>query len=202
MSSNPFIIGIAGASGSGKSTLATHIKKKYSEKVEVIHFDDYQKEEKEVPLLENMRNWDHPDAIDFEKLLNDIKKLKNKEEVKILTKDRLINPNYEEVGRKENILQAKPILILEGYLALHSDKIRELLDYTIFLDIPIEESMKRRDKLVEGDEYNSKILKPMHLKYVKPSQKYAKLQIDALKNNSEKVSQLVEQKLRELKILN
>ena len=81
MSSNPFIIGIAGASGSGKSTLATHIKKKYSEKVEVIHFDDYQKEEKEVPLLENMRNWDHPDAIDFEKLLNDIKKLKNKEEV-------------------------------------------------------------------------------------------------------------------------
>lgn len=70
------IIGIAGGSGCGKSTLAYALKDHYPDQIEVVHFDDYQREEADVPLLGNMKNWDHPDAINFEKLHTDLSSLK------------------------------------------------------------------------------------------------------------------------------
>ena len=198
-----FIIGIAGGSGCGKSTLAYGLKDKYPDLVEVVHFDDYQKEEVNVPLFENMRNWDHPDAINFEQLYSDLIQLINNQKVEIMTKSSVLNPSYEKKGRIKHILNPNKIIIVEGYLALYDKKIRELFDLKIFLDIPISESMKRRNKITYNNEseYNNKILVPMHLKYVVPTEDKADLSLDVVKNNKDKVFNIIHNKLSELKIL-
>ncbi|MCK4809097.1 MAG: deoxynucleoside kinase [Candidatus Aenigmarchaeota archaeon] len=198
-----FIIGIAGGSGCGKSTLSYRLKDRYPELIEVVHFDDYQKEETEIPVFKDMRNWDHPDAIDFKKLRTDITNLINNKHVEVMTKSSILNPAYEKSGRIQHILKPKKIIMVEGYLALHDKNIRDLFSLKIFLDIPIKESMKRRDKVTYNDEseYNDKILIPMHSKYVAPAKQIADLSIDVIKNNKEKVFDIVHKRLSELDLL-
>ena len=200
---NHFLIGIAGGSGCGKSTLSYGLRDKYPDLIEVVHFDDYQKEEVDVPFFEGMRNWDHPDAINFEQLCQDLLQLKDNQTVKVMTKSSILNPTYEEKGRIQHILEPKKIIIVEGYMTLQNNKIRDLFDLKIFLDIPIDESMKRRDKITYNDEteYNNKILIPMHKKYVEPSKENADLSIDVLKNDKDEVFKIVFDKLTEIKLL-
>ena len=93
-----FLIGIAGGSGCGKSTLSYGLKNKYPDLIEVVHFDDYQKEEMNIPFLEGMRNWDHPDAINFKQLYSDLIQLKNNNEIAVMTKSSILNPTYEKKG--------------------------------------------------------------------------------------------------------
>ncbi len=200
---NHFIIGIAGGSGCGKSTLSYRLKDRYPELIEVVHFDDYQKEEVDVPFFKGMRNWDHPDAIDFKKLRTDITNLINDKHVEVMTKSSILNPAYEKTGRIKHILKPKIIIIVEGYLALHDKNIRDLFSLKIFLDIPIKESMRRRDKVTYNDEaeYNDNILIPMHSKYVAPAKQIADLSIDVMKNGKEKVFDIVHKRLSELDLL-
>ncbi len=198
-----FLIGIAGGSGCGKSTLSYELRDKYPKLIEAVHFDDYQKEKLNVPLFEGMRNWDHPDAIDFAKLHHDLLQLKGDREVKLMTKDSLLNPTYEKKGRIPHILKPKKIIIVEGYLLFKNEEVRNLFDLKIFLDIPIMESMKRRTKITCDDEseYNNRILIPMHEKYVEPSKNIADLSIDVLKNNKNDVYDIIVSKLNKLKLL-
>ena len=198
-----FIIGIAGGSGCGKSTLSYRLKDMYPTLIEIVHFDDYQKEETEIPFFKGMRNWDHPDAIDFKKLHTDITNLINNKHVEVMTKSSILNPAYEKAGRIQHILKPKKIIIVEGYLALYNKDIRDLFSLKIFLDIPIKESMRRRDKVTYNDEseYNDNILVPMHSKYVAPAKQIADLSIDVMKNNKEKVFDIVHKRLSELNLL-
>jgi uridine kinase len=200
---NHFLIGIAGGSGCGKSTLSHELIGKYPDLIEVVHLDDYQKEKTDVPIFKGMRNWDHPDAINFEQLYSDLIKLKNDKAVEVMTKSSILNPAYEERGRIKHILKPKKIIIVEGYMTLYDKKIRDLFDLKIFLEIPITKSMKRRDKVTHNDEseYNNKILIPMHIKFVEPTKKIADLSIDAVKNNKNEVLKIVCDKLNELKLL-
>ncbi|MCK5475762.1 MAG: deoxynucleoside kinase [Candidatus Pacebacteria bacterium] len=198
-----FIIGIAGGSGCGKSTLAYGLKDEYPDLIEVVHFDDYQKEEVDVPFFENMRNWDHPNSINFKQLCQDLIQLINNESVEVMTKSTILNSDYEEKGRTKHILRPKKIIIVEGYMAFYDRKIQELFDLKIFLDCPIIESMKRRNKIIcgEDNEYNIKTLIPMHTKYVIPTKDMANLLIDVVKNNKDEVFNIVCKKLSELKVL-
>ena len=203
---NHFLIGIAGGSGCGKSTLSYGLRDKYPDLIEVVHFDDYQKEEINIPFFEGIRNWDHPDAINFEQLYSDLIQLKNNNEVEIMTKSSILNPMYEEKGRIKHILKPKKIIIVEGYMSFCNKEIRDLFDFKIFLDIPISESMKRRDKIIYNDEndeseYNNKVLIPMHTKYVKPTKKTADLSVDVVKNNKDEVYKIVYDKLIKLQLL-
>ncbi len=197
-----FLIGIAGGSGCGKSTLSYGLKNKYPDLIEVVHFDDYQKEEMNIPFLEGMRNWDHPDAINFKQLYSDLIQLKNNNEIAVMTKSSILNPTYEKKGRIKHILKPKKIIIVEGYMTFQDKRIRELFDLKIFLDIPISESIKRRDKITYNDEseYNNKILIPMHTKYIEPTKKTADLSISVLKNNKDEVYKIVRDKLIEFKL--
>ena len=83
---NHFFVGIAGGSGSGKSTLSYRLRDNFPDFIEVVHFDDYIKEDKDVPFLEGMRNWDHPDAIYFEKLYQDLLLLKEDQKIRFSQK--------------------------------------------------------------------------------------------------------------------
>jgi uridine kinase len=200
---NHYFIGIAGGSGCGKSTLSYRLRKEFPDLIETVHFDDYQKEERDVPLFKGMKNWDHPEAIDFEKLYQDLRQLQSNQQVKVMTKNSIINPSYEQEGRIQHILEPKKIIIVEGYMVFQNEKVRDLLDFKIFLDISIEKSVQRRNKITYNDEeaYNDKILVPMHKKYVEPSKAIADLSIDVLKNDKEQVYQIIVDTLVEMKLL-
>jgi uridine kinase len=73
----------------------------------------------------------------------------------------------------------KPIIIVEGFLLLHDEKIRKLLDTSIFLDEKHDIRWARRP--IRGNsnkEYEDKVIIPMHNQYIEPTKKYADHVID------------------------
>lgn len=193
------IVGIAGGSGSGKSTLAVSLCKKYPDKFCLLHIDDYFKKMEEVPMFEGFRNCEDPTVIRFEDIFRDLTKLKNGEAVTIRTKSELYNPDYN-LALKNKIeckIEPKPIILFEGYLALCDEKLRDLMDFKIYLDIPIEESTKRRsdNKFSPNIDYLNKVLIPMHKKFIEPTKKYADLVIDALTKTPEEILKIAEANL-------
>ncbi len=194
------IIAIAGGSGSGKSTLAYGLQELFPTLIEVVHFDDYQKNKDQVSEFEGMKNWDHPDAIDFEKLVLDLSSLKAGKDVTVMTKSAKYNPDYEQKGRIAHIIRSKPIIIVEGYMALTNPQARHLYDYMIFLDLAFESRMKRRTKFI-NPQYTQKILLPMHQQYVEPTKKLANLVLNVENYTQKELRAIVIKKLEEKKIL-
>ena len=195
-----YLIGIAGGSGSGKSTLAYGLQDRFPDLIEVVHFDDYQKMKEQVPIHHGVRNWDHPEAIDFEGLLRDLKLLKNDKDVQVMTKSAKHNPEYEKSGRIPHIIKVKKIVIIEGYMALIDERIRELYDFSVFLNLHADERMKRRTKFINPD-YIEKILLPMHKEYIEPTKKFADIVIDIEKYNNKEVQELVLNQLKKRGVL-
>jgi len=194
-----YLIGIAGGSGSGKSTLAYALQDMFPDLIEVVHFDDYHSVE-QVPIHHGMKNWDHPDAIDFVKLLQDLQSLKGGQSVEVMTKSEKYNPDYKKHGRIPHTINAKEVIIVEGYMALTDERIRELYDYSIFLDLPADKRMERRTKFI-NQEYVEKILLPMHKQYVEPTKKFADMLIDISNKDAKEVLDIALDKLKKQKIL-
>lgn len=193
---NSKLIGIAGGSGSGKSTVAINLCKKYPGKFSLIHLDDYFKRSWEAPKQGEFINFDHPDSLRFDDLRKDLLSLKKGEPVTILTKSELYNPEYDNnlKNKIEYIVEPKEFTILEGYLALHDQKICELMDCKIYLDIPLRDSTKRRsaNKFALDNDYLEQVLEPMYKEFVLPTKFKADLVIDVFDKEPEEVLDLVE----------
>jgi uridine kinase len=193
------IIGIAGGSGSGKSTLCVSLCKNHPDECALLHVDDYFKKSEEAPDFNGFKNWDHPDSLRFDDIYKDLLSLQEGKEVKIRTKSEFYNPEFQHElkNKKEVVIKPKPIIILDGYLAFYNSQLRELMDLKIYLEIPIQESIKRRsfNKFAPGEEYFEKVLFPMHAKFVEPTKEYADLIIDVSKKNQAEVYKIVEKKL-------
>lgn len=171
----PFFIGIAGGSGTGKTALATALKKKLGKKASILHLDNYQRFGQKLPMVQGMKNWDHPKAVNWDKLHKDLVALKN--EQKIIIKAR----NQKRLNLKENSKMTSfaptEIVIIEGYLLFCKSFIRRLLDFLIYLDTSDKVRINRRTKF-KNHAYIKKILLPMHRKYIEPMKKYADLILD------------------------
>jgi len=195
MTVKPRVIGIAGGSGVGKSTTAFYFQDLYPEQVAIVHVDDYQKKSDKVPRLFGMTNWDDPEAIDFDLLLQHLNLLLANHPVEVWTKDDRDNPDYRATGvRLKTIIYPRPIIILEGYLALYHPDVRKLLSRSFFLDLPYAQRVIRRTKII-GDGYTDKILVPMHQQYVEPTKTFANLVIDTNNLSTQQVASLIEDQL-------
>src|SRR5262245_23990236 len=73
----PLIIGVAGGSGSGKSTVARNVAQALkAESVAFIDMDAYYRNYAHLPMAERRKiNWDHPDAFDWELLVDQLARL-------------------------------------------------------------------------------------------------------------------------------
>ncbi len=193
------IIGIAGGSGCGKSTVSVALCKKYPETFALIHVDDYFKKKEEVPLVGQHSNWDHPEALRMDDLYRDICSLKAGQSIKITTKSELYNPDYDRnlKNKIEYEVVPKPFLILEGYLALHDSRLRDLMGLKIYLDIPVTESTKRRsgNKFAFDPDYFETVLAPMHREFVEPTRQYADICLDVSNKNAAEVFNIIEKKI-------
>ena len=175
------IIGIAGASGSGKSLLATTIVDELgSDKVVVISEDSYYKDLNHLTLKQRAKvNFDHPDAFDHALLREHLKKLKNGEAIDVPIYDFTTHTRSKKV---RHITSDKSIIVLEGILLFVDAKLRNIMDMRLYMDTALDIAFIRRlnrDVLERGrtmecviKQYETTV-RPMFIKYVDPSKRYA-----------------------------
>lgn len=173
------IIGIAGGSGSGKTTLARNIASHFGDRISVLRHDDYYKDQSAMPMSERVKtNYDHPDAFDTELLIKHLDMLKRGESIHCPIYD------YSQHNRSKEtrLIEARPVILIEGILILSSPAIVGRLDMKIYVDTDADVRIIRRirrDTKKRGRSLDSVIsqyletVKPMHDAFVEPSKRLA-----------------------------
>lgn len=173
------IIGIAGGSASGKTTVASKIKEVFQDDVELISHDFYYKQHNELPYEEREKlNYDHPNAFDTERLIKDIKSLKEGNVI-----ERPVYSYMEHNRLPETVkVYPKKVIIIEGFLIFENHELLDLMDIKIFVDTDADERLVRRilrDVKERGRSLESVInqyittVKPMHEQFVEPTKRHA-----------------------------
>ena len=176
------IIGIAGGTGSGKSTVVRKISENFKgSEIVVIPQDSYYKDNSHLPLEERLKlNFDHPESIDFELLIEHLQQLREGKSVE--------QPTYSYITctRGEETVKVEPaqIIIIEGILIFTNSELRKLIDILVYVDADPDDRLVRvisrdiieRGKSVENVlERYEKTVKPMHLQFIEPTKRYADL---------------------------
>ena len=174
-----YIVGIAGGSGSGKTTFARRLCEMLGEDCALIGQDSYYIDQSAKFDQDGGNvNFDHPDAIDFNLLTEQLKNLKNGLAAEVPIYD------FATHKRKTETIRVLPhkIILVDGILILSQPNVQELLDEAIFLNVPenvryerrLKRDVEERGRTAIGV-YNQffKQVKPMHDEFVEPSQKFA-----------------------------
>ncbi|MDY4574230.1 MAG: uridine kinase [Intestinibacter sp.] len=179
MRKNICIVGIAGGSASGKTTIVNNIKELFQNDIELISHDNYYLANDDKTMEERMKlNYDHPSSFDTDKMIEDVKKLKEGQVIYRPVYD------YTKHTRANEVVAVYPkkVVILEGILILEDPRLRDLMDIKVFVDTDADERLMRRilrDTKERGRTVESVLnqyvttVKPMHEQFVEPSKKYA-----------------------------
>ena len=174
------VIGIAGGSGSGKTTVVNAITEKLKEKVVVIPQDSYYKDSSHLPIEERHKiNFDHPDAIDWDLLCQQLAELKAGKTIE--------QPVYSYIScsrsKTETVTVAPAdVIIVEGILIFTCKELVDQMNIKIFVDADDDDRLMRilvRDNLERGRDVTAVVkhytdtVKPMHLQFIEPSKRYA-----------------------------
>ncbi len=173
------VIGVAGGSASGKTTVAARLKEEFNDNVELICHDSYYLAHDDMPFEERVKiNYDHPNAFDTERMLKDIRSLKQGVAI-----DCPVYSYAKHNRTRETVhVKAAKVIIIEGFLIFENKALRDLMDIKIFVDTDADERLVRRilrDVKERGRSLESVIsqyintVKPMHEQFVEPTKKYA-----------------------------
>lgn len=176
----PLVIGIAGGTGSGKTTVASVILKRVgAEHIAFLPHDAYYRDLKNLSLAERARiNYDHPDSLETDLLVNHINQLKRWEPAELPVYD---FTTHSRTSRTVHI-EARQVVLVEGILIFYEQALRELFDIKIYVDTDADIRFIRRlqrDIIERGRTTESVInqylntVRPMHLEFVEPSKRYA-----------------------------
>lgn len=178
---NVIVIGVSGGSASGKTTVANRIKDEFKDSVELLSHDFYYLPHDDLPIEERAKlNYDHPNAFDTDRLINDIKQLKKAMPIERPVYSYVIHNRLPETVR----VNPAKVIIVEGFMIFENAGLRELMDIKVFVDTDADERLIRRiirDVNERGRSLESVIMqytntvKPMHELFVEPYKKYADL---------------------------
>lgn len=176
----PIIIGVAGGTGSGKTTVSEAILERVGrERITYIQHDSYYKDLSHLPLEERHRiNFDHPDALDTNLLVEQLKRLQAGSPAEVPIYDFTTHRRRKETRRVE----PRRVTLVEGILIFADKALRELMDVKIFVDTDadirfirrLQRDITERGRTVESvmRQYLETV-RPMHLEFVEPSKRYA-----------------------------
>ncbi|KAL9246973.1 hypothetical protein vseg_020450 [Gypsophila vaccaria] len=194
------VIGLAADSGCGKSTFMRRLTSVFggaaeppkggnpdsntliSDTTTVICLDDYHsldrtgRKEKGVTALD-------PRANDFDLMYEQVKALKNGKAVE--------KPIYNHVSGlldPPELIQPPKILVIEGLHPMYDSRVRDLLDFSIYLDISnevkfawkIQRDMAERGHSLESIKASIEARKPDFDAYIDPQKQYADAVIEVL----------------------
>jgi len=179
------IIGIAGGTGSGKSTFTNRLKEYFGDQVTVIYHDNYYKRHDDLTFAERQKiNYDHPDALDTDLLVEHLRALRAGKSIECPVYD------FTKHNRSDETITIEPsrVIIVEGILILQDERLRDIFDIKIFVEADADERILRRvvrDMNERGrdleniiDQYLATV-KPMHYLYVEPTKNVADIVINS-----------------------
>lgn len=200
------IIGICGGTGSGKTTIARAIVDAVGrENVVLVEQDSYYRNLADMPLDErHQANFDHPDSIDSDMLVNHLIRLKQGLVVEMPLYDFKSHTRSEEI----EIIRPKPVVIVEGILIFAEPRVLALLDMRVYVDTPddirfirrLRRDIAERGRTVDSviDQYY-RTVRPMHFEFVEPSKRHADIIIPEGSNTGISVELLCSLVREELK---
>lgn len=177
---SPIVIGIAGGSGSGKTTVANVILQRVgSHRIAFLPHDAYYRDMRHLPFAQRIEtNFDHPNSLETELMIQHIEQLKCWQPVDLPIYD------FTTHSRTDQTMRVEPqrVILVEGILIFGEAMLREMMDVKIFVDTDADIRFIRRlrrdiaergrttERVVE--QYLSTV-RPMHLEFVEPSKRYA-----------------------------
>jgi phosphoribulokinase len=177
------MIGVAGDSGCGKSTFLRRLTDLFGEElVTVICLDDYhsldryQRKETKITALD-------PRANNFDLMAEQMQALKNGQSIN--------KPIYNhETGLIDppEIIEPNHIIVIEGLHPLFDERVRALLDFSVYLDISDDVKIAwkiQRDMAERGHTYEDVLAainarRPDFEKYIDPQKEFADVVIRVL----------------------
>lgn len=199
------VLGIAGGTGSGKTTVARSIIDRIGQtRVAYLEHDSYYRDLSHMTGEERRRvNFDHPEAFDTPLMIDHIQRLLDGVSVQ--------KPvySYTESVRTEMTerVDPRPLIVVEGILALENAALRALMDVKIFVDTDDDIRLMRRlrrDTVARGRsmdhvlaQYESTV-RPMHLAFVMPSRRQADVVIPRGGHNKVAITMVADALVRRL----
>jgi len=177
---NPIVIGIAGGTGSGKTTVANVILNRVgTEHIAFIPHDAYYKDLNELSRAQrDVINFDHPDSLESDLLVEQVQALQRREPVEIPIYDFTAHSRTAETTH----IDPQTVILVEGILIFAESKLRDLFNVKIFVDTPpdirfirrLKRDIEERGRSVESVilQYQTTV-RPMHLEFVEPSKRHA-----------------------------
>jgi uridine kinase len=180
MTHTPIIVGVAGGTASGKTTVVRRIVESLGDaQVTLIEHDRYYRDRSTLRLEERAAlNYDHPDALETDLLVQHVRELRAGRSVQVPVYD---ITQYVRKAVTETVHPGKAVII-EGILIFTDAELRSLMDVKVFVDTDADTRVIRRlqrDLAERGRTLESVIeqyqrtVKPMHLEFVEPSKRYA-----------------------------
>jgi len=200
------IIAICGGTGSGKTTIARAIVDAVGrENVVLVEQDSYYRNLADMPLDErHQANFDHPDSIDSDMLVNHLIRLKQGLVVEMPLYDFKSHTRSDEI----EIIRPKQVVIVEGILIFAEPRVLDLLDMRVYVDTPddirfirrLRRDIAERGRTVDSviDQYY-RTVRPMHFEFVEPSKRHADIIIPEGSNTGISVELLCSLVREELK---
>ncbi|GAB3504553.1 uridine kinase family protein [Emticicia fontis] len=138
----PFIVGITGGSASGKTYFLHQLLSSFSpEETCLISQDNYYRQKAMVPKdVNNVENYDLPEAFDFELYAQHVEDLKNGKVVQ----QKEYTFNNPAVVPNMLTFNPAPIIVVEGIFVFHSPELSRQLDLKVFIDAREHVKIKRR----------------------------------------------------------
>jgi uridine kinase len=169
-----YIIGIAGGTASGKTTLANILNKSFEDEVTILKHDYYYYNKSYFDVEEGKINFDHPGSFETDLLVKHLQKLKKGMSIYRPMYSYKTNERLEE----KMLVKPSPIIIVEGILIFHYERLRQLFDLNIYVETDadvrllrrISRDINQRNRTFESvkKQYLTTV-KPMHEKYVRPT---------------------------------
>ena len=175
----PLIIGIAGGTGSGKTTLVENLMEQFQGEISVLSHESYYKAHHDLSFEEREAlNYDHPAAFDTERMIKDLRTLREGRAIQRPVYDFSLRDRTEDTVT----VQPNRVILVEGILIFENEALRDLMDIKIFVDTDADvrvlrrvlRDVKERERSLEAvmEQYLTTV-KPMHQQFVEPSKRYA-----------------------------
>ena len=177
---DPLVIGIAGGSGSGKTTVAQEILQRVGRnRIAFLQHDSYYKDLSRLPPTQRADvNFDHPNSLETELLIEHVASLRDGNAVEVPIYDFSIHSRTDRTFT----VQPHRVILVEGILIFTEARLREMFDVKIFVDTDsdirfirrLERDITERGRTTESviKQYQLTV-RPMHLEFVEPSKRYA-----------------------------
>ena len=191
----PTVLGIGGCSCSGKTTLARELAQQLD--ATLFPLDLYYRDLSQFPLdTRHKRNFDHPDSLESELILDHVHSLSNGHPIERPVYD---FAHHTRVSGKSDHIAPQAFVIVEGILALHFAELLPLYTLTVYVDAPHDICLVRRihrDTHERGRTEQSvreqfeATARPMADQFILPSRATADLRVDGCQSLDWSVEQV------------